>query len=125
MDDLLIQPTESTPQVEFKKSGQLSIKGRSLPEDPKKFYGQLFEWAEELTAEDVQIDVKLEYVNTSSTKKIMELLKKVDGNKKIKHLHLNWYYEVDDLDILEFGEIIGRTVKRIKANYIEYEDPVV
>ena len=122
MEDLLIQRTESTPQIDFKKSGQLSIKGRSLPEDPKRFYNTLFKWAEELSAEQVQLNVKLEYVNTSSSKKILELIKAVDRNKKIRHLNLNWFYETDDDDMLEFGEMIEKNVKRTKTKYIECDD---
>ncbi|MBU8892522.1 MAG: DUF1987 domain-containing protein [Bacteroidales bacterium] len=122
MEDLLIQSTESTPQIDFKKSGQLSIKGKSLPEDPKRFYTSLFKWAEELSAEEVQLDVKLEYVNTSSSKNIIELIKVVDRSQKIRHLNLNWYYEIDDTDMLEFGEMIERSLKRTKASYIECED---
>ena len=122
MEDLIIQSTESTPQIDFKKSGQLSIKGKSLPEDPKRFYTSLFKWAEELSADEVQLDVKLEYVNTSSSKNIMELIKTVDRSQKIRHLNLNWYYEIDDTDMLEFGEMIERSLKRTKASYIECDD---
>ena len=122
MEDLVIQSTESTPQIDFKKSGQLSIKGKSLPEDPKRFYTSLFKWAEELSADEVQLDVKLEYVNTSSSKNIMELIKTVDRSQKIRHLNLNWYYEIDDTDMLEFGEMIERSLKRTKASYIECDD---
>ena len=122
MDNLKIHSTLSTPQIDFKSSGQLSIKGRALPEDPKRFFNPLFKWAEELSAEQVQLDIKLEYVNTSSSKKILELFKAVDSNKKIRHLNLNWFYETDDDDMLEFGEMIGRNMKRTKTNYIECDD---
>ena len=122
MEDLLIQSTDSTPQIDFKKSGQLSIKGKSLPEDPKMFYNSLFKWAEELSADEVHLDIKLEYVNTSSSKNIIELIKTVDRSHKIRHLNLNWYYEIDDTDMLEFGEMIERSLKRTKASYIECED---
>ena len=122
MDDLLINETSSTPEINFRNSGQLSIKGKSLPEDPKGFYNPLFDWAEQLSAENVQIDVKLEYVNTSSSKNILELIKLIDKNKNIRHLEMNWYYEEDDFDILEFGEIVERSLKRTKANYIECDE---
>lgn len=122
MRDLIIQSTPSTPEIEFRDSGQLSIKGKSLPEDPQKFYGALFSWLEEFDADEVQLDVKLEYVNTSSSKNILNFIQTVDRNNRIKHLKLNWHYEADDLDMLEFGEIILRSLKRTKATYIEYFD---
>ena len=122
MNNLLIKSTPTTPEINFNYSGQMIIKGKSLPEDPKKFYGPIFKWIEEFEAELVKMDIKLEYVNTSSSKNILELIKIIDKNKKIKRLDLNWFYEVDDLDMLEFGEMVGRSIKRAKTNYIECED---
>ena len=122
MNDLKIKRTPATPEIDFKVTGEMSIKGKSLPEDPKKFYNPIFNWIEDFTASNVKIDIKLEYVNTSSSKNILELIKKVDRNHNIKQLSLNWYYEIDDLDMLEFGEIIARSIKRAKTNYIECDD---
>ena len=122
VNDLIIQGTASTPEIYFKQSGHLSIKGKSLPEDPKKFYRPLFSWAEELSAENVQLDIRLEYVNTSSSKNILEFIKMVDSSNSVRHLNLNWYYEIDDIDMLEFGEIIEKRLKRAKAKFIEYYD---
>lgn len=122
MDDLIIQSTTSTPEIDFTRSGKLSIKGKSLPEDPRKFYEPIFKWAESFSTDVVEIDVKLEYVNTSSSKRIIELLKIIDCNKEIRKIDMNWYYEIDDPDMLEFGEIIQRTLKKTKTNYIEYVD---
>jgi glutaredoxin-related protein len=122
VSDLIIQSTASTPEIYFKQSGHLSIKGKSLPEDPKKFFSPLFNWAEDLNVENVQLDVRLEYVNTSSSKNILEFIKMVDSKDNVRHLNLNWFYEIDDLDMLEFGEIIEKKLKRTKASYIEYYD---
>lgn len=122
MDDLYIDDTPSTPEIKFEKSGSLSIRGKSLPEDPKRFYNPLFKWVEELTTDNVDIQVQLEYVNTSSSKRIIELLKKIDNNSKIKHVKMNWYYEVDDPDMLEFGEVIQHNLRRTRTNYVEYDD---
>ncbi|MFC2096219.1 DUF1987 domain-containing protein [Bacteroidota bacterium] len=122
MDDLFINNTASTPEIKFESSGKLSISGKSLPEDPRKFYNPLFKWAEELDTDHVDIDMKLEYVNTSSSKRIIEFLKTIDNNRKIHKIDLNWYYEADDPDMLEFGEVIQHNLRRTKANYIEYED---
>ncbi len=122
MDNLKIFSTPSTPQIDFKSSGQLSIKGKSLPEDPRKFYNPLFNWLGELSAEQVQIDIMLDYVNTSSSKRIIELIKTIDTNSNVKKIKMNWFYETDDADMLEFGEIIQRGVKKIKTKYIECDD---
>ncbi len=122
MDNLKILSTPSTPQIDFNSSGQLSIKGKSLPEDPRKFYNPLFNWLEKLSTEQVQIDIMLDYVNTSSSKRIIELIKTIDTNSNVKKIKMNWFYETDDADMLEFGEIIQRGVKKIKTKYIECDD---
>ena len=44
MDNLLISSTKRTPEVSFTLDGRLKISGRSIPEDPSKFYDQLYEW---------------------------------------------------------------------------------
>jgi hypothetical protein len=122
MENLKIQSTPSTPEINFDGSGKLSIKGKSLPEDPKRFYDPIFNWAENMNINEVQLDIKLEYVNTSSSKRIIELLKIIDNNKEIDKIRMNWYYEIDDLDMLEFGEMIQRNLKRIKTQYLEYDE---
>ncbi len=122
MDDLFINNTESTPEIDFKRSGQLSIKGKSLPEDPKRFYDPIFKWADNISAENVQLDVQLEYVNTSSSKRIIELVKSIDNNRNIKEINMNWFYEEDDSDMLEFGEMIQHNLRHTKTKYIELED---
>lgn len=122
MEDLYINNTGSTPEIDFKSSGYLSIKGKSLPENPEKFYAPVFKWAENICAKEVSIEMNLEYVNTSSSKRIIEFLKTIDNNKKIKKIDLNWYYEEDDADMLEFGEMIQRSLRRIKTKYIELEE---
>lgn len=119
MEDLYINNTSITPEIDFKQSGYLSIKGKSLPENPEKFFGPVFKWAEDFSAKEVNIEINLEYVNTSSSKRIIEFLKKIDGNMKIQKIDLNWYYEEDDMDMLEFGEMIQRSLKRVKTKYIE------
>jgi len=122
MDDLFIDNTESTPEIIFKRSGELSIKGKSLPEDPKKFYGPIFKWADRFAAENVQLNIQLDYVNTSSSKRIIQLIKSLDNNRKIKEIKMNWFYDVDDPDMLEFGEMIQHNLRNTKTKYIEIED---
>lgn len=122
MDDLLINKTAITPLIDFRKSGQLKIQGKSLPENPQRFFTPLFNWADQLTSERVDIDVILEYINTSSSKNLMQLIKLIDKNPRIRHFYLNWHYESDDMEMLEFGELLANNLRRAKTIYIEYED---
>lgn len=122
MNSLVIQKTDSTPEISFLKKGELKITGRSLPEDVHKFYDPIIDWVKKLDTEKVKVDLKLEYLNTSSTKKILHLLTSLDDNSNIKELDVNWYYEFDDMEMEDLGEIYKDELKRIKFHFVEGVD---
>ena len=66
------------------------------------------EWLEKYSAAPTdltQVNVQLEYFNTSSSKCILDVFKKLEAIHKSKHeVIINWYYEEDDEDMLEAGE---------------------
>jgi hypothetical protein len=108
MDNLLIESTKKTPEVSFTADGRFKISGRSIPEDPSKFYDQLFEWVFYYCQEPKDIttlDIDLEYFNSGSSKALLHILRALaDISKKGKKLSINWYYEEGDDDIMERGE---------------------
>lgn len=122
MTNLVIQSTDSTPEIEFLLNGKLTIKGRSLPEDVHKFYDPLIDWVKQLAADRVVVELKLEYLNTSSTKKLMNLLMAIDQNKLINKIDVNWHYEFDDLEMEDLGTIYEEDMARAKFQYIEEVD---
>lgn len=106
MEDIRIQGTPKTPTVNFISSeGLLEIKGRSIPENSIEFYKPLIDWIESYAQQpndSSNVNIQLEYFNTSSSKCILDLFKKLEAiNKSIT---INWYYEEDDEDMLEAGE---------------------
>jgi hypothetical protein len=107
MEDINIQGTPKTPGVEF-KPGSLLIQGRSIPENSIEFYKPLIDWISEYSQqkeEATSVDIKLEYFNTSSSKCILDVFKRLEGVKQNgTEIHINWYYEEDDEDMLEAGE---------------------
>ena len=51
------------------------------------------------------MDIQLEYFNTSSSKCILDVFKKLEAiNAGSSEVTINWYYEEDDEDMLEAGE---------------------
>ncbi len=109
MEPLAIQGTAKTPTVRFDgKEGVIEIKGRSIPENSIEFYKPLVEWLETYTTSPLdltQVNVQLEYFNTSSSKCILDVFKKLEAiHKGGKEVIINWYYEEDDEDMLEAGE---------------------
>ncbi|MFT4659822.1 MAG: hypothetical protein ACI8XB_000072 [Patiriisocius sp.] len=109
MNNIEITGTPKTPEVKFVAAdGKLEIKGRSIPENSIEFYSDLLVWIEEYAnapKEQTEIDMKLEYFNTSSSKCILDVFKKLEViNKAGKNVVVNWFYEENDEDMLEAGE---------------------
>jgi len=122
MESILIEATHSTPAINFNIDGRLMIEGRSLPEDVNKFYKPLIEWIVKLTSESVKLDINLEYLNSASSKKLLELLKILDAKSKIESFIINWHYEEGDDDALETGQIFEEVLIRAKFHYHEYAE---
>lgn len=106
MDDIRIEGSPKTPTVNFiAQEGVLDIKGRSIPENSIEFYKPLIDWIESYSKSPqskTTVNIQLEYFNTSSSKCILDLFKKLEAvNNEIV---INWYYEEDDEDMLEAGE---------------------
>jgi len=109
MDILSIEGTPKTPTVRFDGSkGTIEIKGRSIPENSIEFYRVLVEWLEAYTKEaqpQTQVNIQLEYFNTSSSKCILDVFKKLENiHKANQGVTINWYYDEDDEDMLEAGQ---------------------
>ena len=119
MNNLILESTKHTPAINFLTDGRMFIKGRSIPEDINDFYAPLIEWAGSVTAPRIILDIKLEYFNSSSAKKMLELLKALDKNSDIRELTVNWFFEQDDDDALECGQIFEESLR--KANFRYYE----
>ena len=109
MEPIKIEGTPKTPTVNFEANGTLEIKGRSIPENSIEFYKPLVDWLDEYNGAaqpKTDVIIQLEYFNTSSSKCILDVFKKLEaihngGNSEIL---INWHYEEDDEDMLEAGE---------------------
>ncbi|NIM18395.1 MAG: DUF1987 domain-containing protein [Candidatus Aminicenantes bacterium] len=112
MDNLQIKKTKYTMDVNFNKdTGVLEMAGSSYPENALDFFGPIIEWIKHYisqTNNPMVMNIRLNYLNTSSTKcildifEILELYHKSGGDVKV-----NWYYAEDDEDIMETGEELG------------------
>jgi hypothetical protein len=122
MNNIMLEPTTSSPSVRFTTDGRLLIEGRSLPENILRFYNPLIEWAGSLDCEVVKMDINLEYLNSASSKKVLELLKVIDNNPSIEVFIINWHYESDDDDALESGQIFESLLDKAEFRYHEYSE---
>jgi hypothetical protein len=64
----------------------------------------------------------MEYLNSASSKKLLELLRALDNNDSIIDFIVNWHYEADDEDALESGQIFEDLLKKAEFRYHEYSE---
>lgn len=93
--------------IYYPDTNKLELSGRSIPENPELIFRRLDEWItlhfEKNTGLDVSI--RLEYINSGSSKYLYEILKKLTGyGRSGKVLKIKWLYEEDDESMLELGE---------------------
>ncbi len=110
MKSFYIDETRATPKIDFNlKKNELSIIGDSYPENASIFYREAMEWLTEyLQNKDrkVTINLQLTYWNTSSSKVITDILEMIQAYHDAKgDIFLNWFYEEDDEDSFDNGEI--------------------
>jgi hypothetical protein len=115
MRNLELIPKFNTPSVEFNAgSGYLLMKGRSIPEDPEKFYEPILDWLDEYfhnNQQETVLEFRLEYVNSGSSKYILELLRRLQKLvKKGRQIRIIWCFETDDESIQDLGEHYNHTV---------------
>lgn len=126
MDPIIIEGTPKTPTVNFDAStGKIEIKGRSIPENSIEFYKPLVDWLEaygSAAQANTVVNIQLEYFNTSSSKCILDIFKKLENIAKAgSNVIINWYYEEDDEDMLEAGEDYQSIIK-VPFKMIEIEE---
>lgn len=124
MDTLLIEGKTSSPSVDFNPTtGLLKIIGRSIPENPVKFYQPIESWIFEYlktAPQNIELYVHLDYLNTHSTECLLILMKKIeayykDSNNNTKVI---WNFDKDDEDMEALGEDLA-SIAQIPFEYKE------
>jgi SiaC family regulatory phosphoprotein len=115
MNILEIFPTDDSPEINFNPdSGVFVMKGKSLPEDVSSFYEPIISWLEKYAknpANKTQVNIKLTYFNTASSKLLLDILMKFEEmHEDGKDVVINWFYPGYDEDMkdagLEYSEMV-------------------
>ena len=122
MEDLFIKGTDSLPAISFNTGGELKISGRALPEDAFRFFAPLFEWAAKLSAEKINLEINLDYFNTSVSKQLLDFFKIIENNPVAKTINLKWMYEDGDEEMLESGEIYQELLPKFNFTFNKYAE---
>ena len=123
MDNYTLIQSPKTPRINFKESGLLEISGRSIPENSVDFYKPALDWVEDYTKQpstETSMVVKLEYFNTSTSKCLIEMFRKLETIADKSKVKIEWHYEVEDEDMMESGKDFQHILK-IPLELIESE----
>lgn len=108
MGEFFIGKTKSTPEIHFDpEKSVFSIKGESYPENSFDFYKPIFSKLKEILNEmpTLKLVLDLSYLNTSSTKAILNILDLLNGAWGLgKRIQVEWFYELDNEHALELAE---------------------
>ena len=104
-----VEATRRTPAI-YLEPGKIVFEGRSITENPGEIYRPVHDWISryvKLCREETQIEFGFEYINTSSTKWIYNIIKEIARMEEIeKYARILWYYEAGDDDMCELGMIL-------------------
>jgi len=109
MEKFYLAATSNTPEVDFDfPQRRLSLKGESYPESAAAFYGDILTktnaFLDTLDQEKIDVSIQLLYFNSSSTKMLFSFFEMLyQAAEAGNAVRLDWYHDVDDETILEFG----------------------
>jgi hypothetical protein len=130
MEDLYIRQTKFTPEIKFDREKKtFSVTGASLPEDTYKFFEPVMEWVDSYQEridsmvkkeyhQNFTVVFSLTYFNSGSLRALVELLKRFKKLGEKLDLNIFWYYDEEDVQMMESGEEIGEAAG-IKLNLVK------
>jgi hypothetical protein len=124
MRTLYLKEDESTPKIMMDKDNNIfEIEGISLPEDVITFYEPIFVWIADYLKEpnlSTELNIKLSYFNTSSSKVILEILSMFDELiTKGLMVSTSWHYLAMDDDMLASGKEF-KSMLKMPFHFIPY-----
>jgi hypothetical protein len=100
--------TKTTPFAEL-RNGHLKIKGKSVPFNYPEFYDTIHDRMTvymEQPEKHTTVDFSLSAINAVSKRSIINTFKLFEEmSQKGYELDINWYYQSDDEDVYELGQI--------------------
>ncbi len=122
MEKFYLEPTDDLPGVSIDpKTGSIEFWGQSLPEDTIHFFQPIIDAIEEYFKNPLPkttLNLKLIYLNTSSSKKILEIASVLEKSyNNGLDIEINWICSSDDEDMLDEGREFARLVS-VPVNFI-------
>ena len=123
---LIIEGDKRCPKIEMdSEKGFIQISGISLPENPYNYYLPLHKELNQYIQnpkDKTQLTFKLEYFNTGSALALRNTIQKLSDSLPQGSLEIKWYYEEDDVDMLDSGEEFASIFPKARFEIIEVEE---
>lgn len=109
MNSLDLPQTRTTPRVLFDpQTRTLILQGESYPENSFQFFETILSWVDDYLVERreaITISVDMPYMNSSSTKCMLDLLDRFeDAYRRGQPILLHWCYDAENGRALDLAE---------------------
>jgi hypothetical protein len=125
--DYFVLASSETPEIHFSFSGKMEIIGKSVPEFGNDFWESAINWFNRYMmnpAEKTTFNLQIDYLNTSSSKYILQLLYRLNElTDKGLQAEVVWGFHTNDIDMLEVGKDYEHMVK-VPFTFYKIEEEV-
>lgn len=127
MQPLIIEAKKDSPAIRFDPETRIfEIEGESYPENAASFYEPVFLWLEEFLARPdsgpTTLELRLTYLNSSSSKILLNLLDLFEkAAKNGTRLEVRWHYHKDNETLRECGEEFAEDLRALPFLLISYD----
>ena len=108
MENLKIEATKYTPEIVLGTDGNISLVGKSYPENTFEFYAPVMAWIEKYfetnPAKKTLVNMEIIYFNSSSSKLFFDFFDLLEENSKDNSIEINWIYDEENESAEEAGE---------------------
>lgn len=119
--EVICEQTDRSPLVTI-EGDELTISGRSYMDNAVEFYRNLIARIEGLKFTKLDVVIKFEYFNTSSSKCLLELFHSFEKiSKDGRPMRVFWYHSPETPDLEEAGEDYRDLIRAIPFELVEEE----
>lgn len=108
MENLKLEATKYTPEINLDTNGTISLSGKSYPENTFEFYAPMMKWMEDYfegsPASTTTINMEIIYFNSSSSKLFFDFFDLLEENSGDNTIEINWIYDEENESAEEAGE---------------------
>lgn len=120
MENLHLDATKYTPEIDLNTNGTISMVGKSYPENTFEFYAPVMDWLRDYfdsSAKDVTtVNLEITYFNSSSSKLLFDFFDLLEENSDDNNIVINWIYDEDNESAEEAGEDFMEDFEDLKIN---------